>query len=60
MDLTQFVTQTMLREANTVIEQESKITLTEREAAFLLDLLENPPALNERMKAAIASLADNQ
>ena len=55
-DLTSFVTQTALREAEAVIEAASVVTLSERDYRRALDLLENPPAPNAKLRAAIAAL----
>jgi uncharacterized protein (DUF1778 family) len=60
VDLTQFVTDAALREADAVIEDQERIVVSERDFALILELLENPPPLNEKMKAALASLAENQ
>jgi len=57
-DLTQFVTQSALRAANDVIERAEEMRVSDRDFARILDLLENPPSLNDRMKAAIAALPD--
>lgn len=55
-DLTEFVTRASVSAARTVIEQHERFVLTERETAFLLDLLENPPAPNDKLLAAAAAL----
>lgn len=55
-DLTEFVTSASVSAARTVIEQHERLVLTERETAFLLDLLENPPAPNDKLLAAAAAL----
>ena len=34
--------------------EQDRIVVSERDFAFILELLENPPPLNEKMKAAIA------
>jgi len=60
VDLTQFVTDSALREANAVIERSEHIELTEQEYLQIMELLENPPPLNAKMKAAIAALVENQ
>ncbi|WP_019999108.1 type II toxin-antitoxin system TacA family antitoxin [Aureimonas ureilytica] len=57
-DLTTFVTQIALREAETVIEQDEVLRLTERDSVRVLDLLENPPKPNPKLRAAIAALPD--
>lgn len=53
--LTEFVTRTALREADAVIEAAERVELSERDSLFVLDLLENPPAPNERLRGAIAA-----
>jgi uncharacterized protein (DUF1778 family) len=55
-DLTDFVLQPALREAKTVIEEAERIVLSERDSLRVLDLLENPPAPNARLRAAIAAM----
>ncbi len=54
--LTEFVTRTVVAEARKVIEQNERIVLTERDRAHLLDLLEEPPAPNEKLMAAAFAL----
>lgn len=58
MDLTQFVTGTALREADTIIEQAESVRMSTRDFTRILELLDNPPAPNAKLKAAIASLPD--
>ena len=55
-DLTDFVTQAALREADAVIAASEVIPLSERDSLRVLDLLENPPAPNARLRAAIAAM----
>jgi uncharacterized protein (DUF1778 family) len=55
-DLTDFVLQPALREAKAVIEKAERIVLSERDSLMVLDLLENPPAPNARLHAAIAAM----
>lgn len=57
-DLTSFVTQTALREAEAVIEAADIVRLTTRDHARVLELLENPPRPNAKLRAAIAALPD--
>ena len=59
VDLTQFVTESALREADAVIEQLEHIELTEQEYLQIMELLESPPAPNARLQAAIAALPDD-
>ena len=55
-DLTDFVLQPALREAKAVIEEAERIALSERDSLLVLDLLENPPAPNAKLRKAIAAL----
>lgn len=55
-DLTEFVTRTALREAEAVIEAAEHIKLSERDSLLVLDLLENPPAPNAKLRTAIAAM----
>ena len=55
-DLTDFIVQLAMREAKTVIEEAERIRLSERDSLAVLDLLENPPKPNARLRAAIAAM----
>jgi len=55
-DLTEFVTRSSVSAAHTIIEQHERIVLTEQDTSSLLDLLENPPAPNDRLMAAASAL----
>ncbi len=55
-DLTSFVTQTALREADAVIEEAEMLHLSGRDYARVLELLENPPKPNVKLRGAIAAL----
>jgi uncharacterized protein (DUF1778 family) len=55
-NLTDFVLQPALREAKAVIEEAERIQLSERDSLMVLNLLENPPAPNAKLRAAIAAL----
>jgi uncharacterized protein (DUF1778 family) len=54
--LTDFVTQTAVREAEAVIAASEVVTLSERDSLLVLHLLENPPAPNAKLRAAIAAM----
>lgn len=58
-DLTHFVLQQALQEADRVIAQAEHIQLSERDSLQVLELLENPPPPNARLKAAAAALPPN-
>lgn len=51
--LNQFLVQAALSEARRVIERSRVIRLTGADAAFLLDLLEKPPAPSARLRKAL-------
>ena len=55
-DLTDFVTRTALREAEAVIAEAEVVSLSGRDSLRVLNLLENPPAANARLRAAIAAM----
>ena len=55
-DLTNFVLQPALREAEAVIEASERVVLSERDSLLVLDLLENPPTPNAKLRAAIAAI----
>lgn len=56
-DLTDFVLGPALREAKAVIEASERIVLSERDSLTVLKLLENPPAPNAKLGAAIAGIS---
>ena len=49
----QFLVQSALKEAHAVLDREQTIRLSRRDSLRLLDLLENPPKPNTRLKAAM-------
>ena len=49
----QFLVQAALKEAQSVIEREDVIRLSPRDWNWLLDLMENPPKPNAKLKAAM-------
>lgn len=49
----QFLVQAALKEAQAVIEREEVIRLSPRDWNWLLELMENPPEPNARLKAAL-------
>jgi uncharacterized protein (DUF1778 family) len=55
-DLTSFVTQSALREAETVIAESDVIKVSERDFNRILALLDNPPKPNAKLRAAAAAL----
>ena len=49
----QFLVQSALKEAQAIIEREEIIRLSPRDWGWLLDLMENPPKPNAKLKAAM-------
>ncbi len=58
MDITQFVSRSALREADAVIERAESNQVSSRDFTRILELLEDPPAPNAKLKKAIDSLPD--
>ena len=55
-DLTDFVIRHAVRAARAVIEEADHVRLSGRDSLRVLDLLENPPAPNAKMRAAARAL----
>ncbi len=51
-DMTTFILRTALREAQSVIEEHERIKLTQRDSRLVMELLENPPAANAKLRKA--------
>jgi len=56
--LTDFVIRTAVEAARTVIDQAERVKLSERDSLRVLELLENPPAPNDRLMKAAQALPD--
>jgi uncharacterized protein (DUF1778 family) len=55
-DLTDFVLQPALREAAAIIEAADHVKLSERDSLRVLELLENPPVANAKLRAVAVAL----
>lgn len=55
-DMTNFILRTVLREARSVIEEHERIRLSDRDTRLVLELLENPPAPNSKLRKAARAL----
>jgi uncharacterized protein (DUF1778 family) len=55
-DLTDFVLRHALQAAKNVIEEADRLQLSERDSLRVLELLENPPAPNAKLRAAARAL----
>lgn len=56
-DLTDFVLRHALRAAKAVVEEADHVRLSARDSLRVLDLLENPPPPNAKLRAAAKALA---
>lgn len=57
INLTEFVTRTVISAAHKIIDQHEQIKLTEKDSFRILELLENPPKPNKKLLAAARALA---
>ncbi len=55
-DMTSFILQSALREAETVIAKHERVKLSERDSLIVLEALENPPAPNAKLRKAARGL----
>ena len=60
IDLTAFILRAALPAADHVIENAERITLSERDSLRVLDLLENPPTPNAKLRRAAAAFAKHR
>jgi uncharacterized protein (DUF1778 family) len=56
INLTEFVIRNAVSVARKVIEENERVELTERDSLHVLDLLDNPPAPNDKLLAAAFAL----
>ena len=57
-DMTSFILRTVLREAQSVIEEHERVKLTARDSRLVMELLENPPAPNAKLLKAARAMPD--
>ena len=57
-DMTGFILRTALREAQSVIEEHEQVTLSKRDSLRILELLENPPPANAKLRKAARALPE--
>ena len=55
-DMTTFILRTVLREAQSVIEEHERVRLTARDSRLVMELLENPPAPNAKLRKSARAL----
>jgi uncharacterized protein (DUF1778 family) len=57
-DITTFILRTMLKEAQTVIDEHERVKLGQRDSVLVMELLENPPAPNAKLRKAAHALPE--
>ena len=55
-DMTDFILRIVLRKAEAVIEAHERIKLTWRDSRLVMDLLENPPVPNAKLRKAARAM----
>lgn len=55
-DMTDFIVRTAVEKAEAVIESAERVVLSKRDWDKVMDLLENPPPANDRLRRIAASL----
>ncbi len=55
-DMTTFILQTVLREAQSVIDEHERFKLSQRDSQLVMELLENPPAPNAKLRKAARAM----
>jgi uncharacterized protein (DUF1778 family) len=55
-DMTTFILGSALREAQSVIEEHERVKLTQRDSRLVMELLENPPAPNAKLRKAARAM----
>jgi len=60
LDLTSFIMRTVVPTAREVVKRTERLELSERDTLLVLNLLENPPKANSKLKAAAKSWYINQ
>ena len=59
-DMTTFILRTALREAQSVIEEHERVKLTQRDSRLVMELLENPPPPNAKLRKAARALPERR
>ena len=57
-DMTSFILRTVLQEAHAVIDQHERLKLSKRDSLLVMELLENPPAANAKLRKAARALLE--
>ena len=57
-DMTSFILRTVLRQAQVVVDEHERLKLSKRDSLLVLDLLENPPPANAKLRKAARALPE--
>lgn len=57
-NMTDFILRTVLREAKAIIEEHEHLKLNRQNSLAVLELLENPPAPNSKLRKAARAIPD--
>lgn len=57
-DMTEFILRAALREARSVLEEHERVKLSRRDSLRVLELLENPPAPNAKLRKAARNMPE--
>lgn len=55
-DMTTFILRAVVREAQSVIEKHEHVKLTQRDSMLVMELLENPPTPNAKLRKAARAM----
>lgn len=57
-DMTSFILRTVLDEAQAVIDKHERLNLSKRDSLLVMELLENPPPANAKLRKAARALLE--
>ena len=57
-DMTSFILQTVLQEAHAVVDEHERLKLSKRDSLLVMELLENPPPPNAKLRKAARALLE--
>lgn len=60
LDVTSFIMRTVVPTAREVVQRTEQVKLSERDTLLVLNLLENPPEPNDKLRAAAVAWRSNQ
>ncbi len=57
-DMTSFILRTVLQEAQAVIDEHERLKLSQRDSLLVMELLENPPPANAKLRKAARAMPE--